>query len=239
MNELADLIIQYQSVFYYINILEVILGVTIMILSPFKKCYSLINYIIAIYLGVGIGSAVGFELLFSTAGMLLGICIGSFVALLITFICKDKINYVLFALVLKLTIIVICNYFSNEPYYSVNTTSLIFVVLISLTICIGEYLFNRTDSIRCLYDKYLYAIFGILEVSAGIVCWHRYDLSSVIKFLTDIDYYYFFTYLWKVDMSIPGQTEDWSIMIILILPIQVVYMKCIRLRKINASRIDI
>lgn len=226
MNELADLIIQYQSVFYYINILEVILGVTIMILSPFKKCYSLINYIIAIYLGVGIGSAVGFELLFSTDGMLLGICIGSFIALLITFICKDKINYVLFALVLKLAIIVICNNFSNGLYYSVNTTSLIFVILISLIICIGEYLFNRTDSIR-----YLYAIFGIMEVSAGIVCWHRYDLSSVIKFLTDIDYYYFFTYLWKVDMSIPGQTEDWSIMIILILSVQVVYMKCIRLRK--------
>ena len=37
MKELEDIIIQYESVFYNINILEVVLGVTIMILSPLKK----------------------------------------------------------------------------------------------------------------------------------------------------------------------------------------------------------
>ena len=61
MKELEDIIIQYESVFYNINILEVVLGVTIMILSPLKKGYSLINFIITIYLGIGIGSAVGPE----------------------------------------------------------------------------------------------------------------------------------------------------------------------------------
>lgn len=231
MKELEDIIIQYESVFYNINILEVVLGVTIMILSPLKKGYSLINFIIAIYLGIGIGSAIGFELLFSVAGMLVGMCIGSIVALLITFTCGNKINYALFALVLKTTIIVICNYFSNELHYSVNNASLMFAIVISLIICIGEYLINRKDSIRYLYNKYLYAIFGILEVSAGIVCWHRYDLCSVMKFLTNVDYYYFFTYLWKIDMSIAGQSEDWFIMIMLILPVQVVYMIYIRLKK--------
>lgn len=224
MSELTNLIINHESLFYYINIVEVIIGFAIMALSPFEKWYSLINYIIALYLGVGIGSAVGFGLSFSITGMLLGLCIGSLVALLLAFICKDSINYVLFVLMLKLSVVLICNYFSNEPHYSVNTKKLIFIIIVSLIICIGEYILNRMHSIRCLYNKYLYAIFGILEVSAGIVCWHRYDLSSVLKFLSKIDYYYFFTYLWKVDLEIPGQTGDWVIMIFLLVPIQILYM---------------
>ena len=224
MRELINLIIQHESLFYYINIAEVIIGFIIMALSPFKKWYGQINYIIAIYLGVGIGSAVGFGLSFSIVGMLLGMGIGSLVAFLLAFICKDRINYVLFVLMLKLSMVLICNYFSNEPNYSINTKKLIFTIIVSLIICIGEYILNRMYSVRYLYSKYLYAIFGVLEVSAGIVCWHRYDLLSVTKFLSKIDYYYFFTYLWKVDLSIPGQTEDWIIMIYLLLPIQVVYM---------------
>ena len=52
-----------------------------------------------------------------------------------------------------------------------------------------------------------------------------------MKFLTNVDYYYFFTYLLKIDMSISGQSEDWFIMIMLILPVQVVYMIYIRLKK--------
>lgn len=232
MRELTNLIIDHQSLFYYMNIVEMIVGLIIMVLAPFKKWYGLIDYMIAIYLGIGIGSAVGFEVSFSLAGMLLGICIGIFVAFLLAFVCKDRINYVLFVLMLKLSVVLICNYFSNEPHYSMNTTKLIIIVIVSLIICMGEYILNRTDSIRYLYSKYLYAIFGVLEVSAGIVCWHRYDLSSVIKFLSKVDYYYFFTYLWKVDFSISGQTEDWYVMMFLLLPIQVIYM-CLAKKAMN------
>ena len=224
MRELINLIAHHESLFYYINIVEVILGFAIMALAPFKRWYGLINYMIAIYLGVGIGSVVGFELSFSITGMLVGTFIGILVAFLLAFICKDGINYVLFVLILKLSAILICNYFSNEPNYSMNTAKLIFIVIVSIIICISEYILNRTNSIRYLYNKYLYAIFGVLEVSAGIVCWHRYDLLSVTKFLSKTDYYYFFTYLWKVDLSIPGQTEEWYFMICLLLSIQVVYM---------------
>lgn len=227
MRELTTLIIHHESLFYYINIVEVIIGFAIMALAPFKKWHGLINYIIAIYLGVAIGSAVGFEVTFSITGMLLGVCIGCLAAYLLTFICKDRINYVLFALMLKLSLVLICNYFSNEPHYSINTAKLIAVIVISIIICFGEFMLIRTDTIRNWYNKYLYAIFGILEVSAGIVCWHRYDLSSVLKFLSKIDYYYFFTYLWKVDLTIPGQTEDWVFMIYLLVPVQVVYIMCL------------
>lgn len=224
MRELTNLIIDHESLFYYINIVEVIVGLIVMALVPFKKWYNLMNYIIAIYLGIGIGSVVGFGVSFSIPGMLLGICIGILVTFLLAFVCKDRINYVLFVLMLKLLVVWICNNCSNEPHYSINTTKLIIIVIGSLIICIGEYILNRMDSIRYLYSKYLYAIFGVLEVSAGIVCWHRHDLSSVTKFLSKTDYYYFFTYLWKVDLSIPGQTEDWYFMIFLLLPIQIVYM---------------
>ncbi len=224
MRELINLIINHESLFYYANIVEVIIGLIIMALVPFKKWYNLINYIIAIYIGIGIGSVVGFELSFSITRMTLGIFVGILVALLLIFVCKDRVNYVLFVLILKLSLVLICKYFVNEPNYSMNAIKLIFIVIVTLIICIGEYILNRMDSIRYLYNKYLYAIFGILEVSAGIVCWHRYDLSSVTKFLSKTDYYYFFTYLWKVDFSIPGQTEDWYFMIFLLLPIQIVYM---------------
>lgn len=224
MRELINLIINHESLFYYVNMIEVIISLIILALAPFKRWYGLINYMIAIYLGVGIGSVVGFELSFSITGMLLGTFIGILVAFLLIFICKDGINYVLFVLILKLSAILICNYFSNEPNYSINTIKLIFIVIVAMIICISEYILNRTNSIRYLYNRYLYAIFGVLEVSAGIVCWYRYDLLSVIKFLSKIDYYYFFTYLWKVDLSIPGQTEEWHFMICLLLAIQVVYM---------------
>lgn len=156
--------------------------------------------------------------------MVLGICIGIFIAFLLAFICKDRINYVLFVLLLKVSMIFICNNFVDEPNYSINTVKLSFIVIVSIIICIGEYVLSRTDSIRYLYSKYLYAIFGVLEVSAGIVCWYRYDLLSIVKFLTKADYYYFFTYLWKVDLSISGQTEEWYFMICLLLAIQIVYM---------------
>lgn len=138
MSELIDLINHHESLFYYINIVEVIIGSSIMALSPFKKWYGLMNYIITIYLGIGIGSVVGFGVSFSIAGMLLGICIGSVVAFLLVFICKDRINYVLFVLMLKVSAILICNYFSEEPHYSMNTEKRIFIVLVLLIICNTE-----------------------------------------------------------------------------------------------------
>lgn len=155
MRELINLIINHESLFYYANIVEVIIGLIIMALVPFKKWYNLMNYIIAIYIGIGIGSVVGFELSFSITRMTLGIFVGILVALLLIFVCKDRVNYVLFVLILKLSLVLICKYFVNEPNYSMNAIKLIFIVIVTLIICIGEYILNRMDSIRYLYNKYL------------------------------------------------------------------------------------
>lgn len=220
MRELSNLILNYNTLFYYINIVELFIGIFIMLFSVNSKLYKILSSIIATYMGIAIGCVIGFRLSYTMSGMICGIVVGVLIAILLIFFIKQiQINIVWFAVIFKVVLISFVIIDNND----INTLKVILAIIIAALVGLLEYIINKTDSISDIYAKYLYGGVGVLEVSAAIVCWHRYDLISVLKFLPE-EYYDFFSYILKVDLTSSGQMEDFLFLLFVLVILEIFYI---------------